>query len=292
MLDIVEIVLPTFIVIIIGYLIGKLTKINMVPVADVAIYIGAPAMFFVSLLSKEIVLFEAGKVWAAAIIIELGCGIVAWLVFKALRQRHSGLYVSIMMMNSVNIPFPVLYLAYGMEGLFGAVLFFIPTCLLSSSLGIYILAGNHWRESIKEVFKIPMIYAAVLGLIFNLLHVNVPGLIVGALDFIAMMALPLVLLILGYNLTHVKMSSFPTTLLASFLRVGVGLAIGLLVVNLFDITGVFRSVVILISAMPAAAMSSLLAIKYNNEADLVSSMVFLTTIAGILIIPFLLSMLA
>ena len=106
------------------------------------------------------------------------------------------------------------------------------------------------------------------------------------------MALPLVLLILGYNLSQVKMSSFPTTLLASFLRVGVGLIIGLLVVNLFDITGVFRSVVVLVSAMPAAAMSSILATKYNNEANLVSSVVFLTTIAGILIVPFLLSMLA
>jgi len=292
MIDIVEIVLPTFIVILIGYLIGKLTKINMVSVVDVALYIGAPAMVFVSLLDKEIVLFEAGKVWAASIIIMFGCGIAAWLVFKALRQRHSGLYVPIMMMNSVNIPFPVLYLAYGAEGLFGAVLFFIPICLLSNSLGIYILAGKHWRENIKEVFKIPMIYAAVLGLIFNLLHINVPGLIVGALDFIALMALPLVLLILGCNLSQVKMSSFPTTLLASFLRVGVGLIIGLLVVNLFDITGVLRSVVVLVSAMPAAAMSSLLATKYNNEANLVSSVVFLTTIAGILIVPFLLNMLA
>lgn len=290
--NIIDIVLPTFIVIFIGYLIGRLTKIDMAAVVDIALYIGAPALVFISLLNKKIVLVDAAKVWAAAIIIMFGCGIIAWLVFKILKQRHSGLYVSISMMNTMNIPFPVVYLAYGVEGLIAATLFYIPNSLLMSSLGVYIMAGRRWRESIKEVFKLPIIYAAALGLILNLLDVNVPELVIGSLDLIAMMALPLVLLVLGYNLSKARMTSFPTTLLASFLRMGIGLVIGLFVVNFLDITSIFRSVVILVSAMPAAAMSSILATKYGNEADLVSSVVFLTTIASLIIIPFLLNMLA
>ena len=87
------------------------------------------------------------------------------------------------------------------------------------------------------------------------------------------------------------MSSFPTTLLASFLRVGVGLMLGLLAVNALNITGVSRSVVILDSAMPSAALVSILATKYDNEAELVSSVVFLTTIISLVIIPLLLNML-
>jgi predicted permease len=88
------------------------------------------------------------------------------------------------------------------------------------------------------------------------------------------------------------MSSLPTTFLASFLRMGVGLGIGLLVVYLLDMTGVYRSVVILDSAMPAAALSALLAAKYNNEAGLISSVVLVTTIASLVIVPLLLRMLA
>ncbi|MDP6632333.1 MAG: AEC family transporter, partial [Dehalococcoidales bacterium] len=78
---------------------------------------------------------------------------------------------------------------------------------------------------------------------------------------------------------------------ASFLRVGVGLVLGFLVVNLFDLTGVLRSVVILNSAMPAAAMTSMLATKYDNEAELVSSVVLVTTLGSLIVIPFLLRML-
>jgi predicted permease len=292
MTDIINIVLPTFIVIIIGYLLGRLTKINMAPVVDIALYVGVPALAFTSLLKQEIILLDAAKVWAASIIIMFGCGAVAWLVFKILRQKHSGLYVPISIMNTMNIPFPVVYLAYGAEGLIAATLFYIPNALLISTLAVYIMAGGRWRENVKEVFKLPIIYAALLGLVLNLLQVDVPELVIRSLDLIALMALPLVLLVLGYNLSKVRMTSVPTTLLASILRVGVGLIIGLLIVNLLDITGIYRSVVILVSAMPAAAMSSILATKYGNEADLVSSVVFLTTIASLVIIPFLLYMLA
>lgn len=292
MTNIIEIVLPTFIVIAIGYALGKLTRLNLTAVVDIALYIGVPALIFTSLLNKEIILRDATGVWAASLAITFGCGIAAWLVFSILRQKHSGLYVPISMMNTMNIPFPVVYLAYGAEGLVAATLFYIPNALLISTLGIYIIAGKRGRGNLKEVFKVPIFYASILGLTLNLLHVNVPGLVIKSLDLVAMMALPLILIVLGYNLSQVRMTSFPTTLLASFLRMGVGLIVGLLVVNILDITGIYRSVVILVSAMPAAAISSILATKYGNEAELVSSVVFLTTIASLVTIPFLLYMLA
>ncbi|MBI2329056.1 MAG: AEC family transporter [Chloroflexi bacterium] len=292
MVDLLNIILPTFIVIFIGYLLGKTTKIDMSAVVEVVFYVGLPSLAFVSMLDKKIVLLDAAKIWAAALIIMLGCGTVAWSVFKIIRQKHSGLYIPIMMMNTVNIPFPIIYLVYGSEGLFAATLFYIPNVLLLFSLGIYIMSKKHWQGSIKEVFRVPAIYAAIAGLTVNLFNVTMPELIVKPLDFISLMVIPLVLLVLGYNLSKVRITSLPTTLLASFIRLGVGLLLGLFTVNLFGLTGVLRSVVILDSAMPAAVNASLLATKYKNEADLVSSVVFITTIASLVIIPFLLHVLS
>ena len=287
-----NIILPTFIVIFLGYLLGKKTKMDMSAIVDVVFYIGLPALSFVSMINKKIVLLEAVKIWASVLIIMFGCGIVAWLVFKVIRQKHSGLYIPISMMNTVNIPFSIIYLVYGLEGLFAATLFYIPNVLLAYSLGIYIASGKHWKENIKEVFRVPTIYAAVAGLVVNHFNVVVPELIVKPLDFISMMVIPLVLLVLGCKLSAVRITSLPTTLLASFLRLGVGLLLGLLTVNIFHLTGVLRSVVILNSAMPAAVNSSILAIKYKNEADLVSSVVFVTTIVSLAVIPFLLYLLS
>jgi hypothetical protein len=243
------------------------------------------------MLNKKIVLLDATKIWASALIIIIGCGIIAWLVFKIIGQKHSGLYIPISIMNTVNIPFPIIYLAYGPEGLFAATLFYIPNILLAYSLGVYIASGKHWKESIKEVFRVPTIYAAVAGLMVNLFNISVPELVVKPLNFISLIVIPLVLLVLGCKLSSVRITSLPTTLLASFLRLGLGLLLGILTVNIFNLTGIIRSVVILDSAMPAAVNSSILTMKYRNEADLVSSVVFVTTIASLVIIPFLLQLL-
>jgi predicted permease len=291
-LDILNVVLPAFIIIFIGYIFGKITKTDFAPVVDIALYVGAPAIALFSLLSHPIVLLDAAKVWGASLAIMFGCGIVAYLAFTIFRQKHSGLYVPIISMNTVNLPFPIAYFAYGSEGLVAASLFSIPATFVMFSLGVYIVAGNRWKQNIKEVFKIPVLYAAVLGLFLNLFQVRVPELVVNTLDIIAKMGIPLVLIILGYNLSRVKITSLPNTLLASFLRVGVGLMMGFLIVNLLDVTGVFRAVVILESAMPGAAMSVIIATKYRSEEGLVSSVVFITTIASLVIIPFLLNALA
>lgn len=193
-------------------------------------------------------------------------------------------------MNTVNIPFSVIYLAYGSEGLAGATLFYIPSTLIMFSFGIYVASGRgqHWGESLKEMLKVPAIYAAVIGLVLNFSNISVPKLIIEPLRLISTMAVPLILLILGHNLSQLRITAIPTTLLASFLRLGVGLLFGLLTVRIFDLTGVLRAVVILDSAMPAGVIPSLLATKYKNEADLVSSVVIVTTIASLLVIPFLL----
>jgi len=289
--NIFNIVLPTFSVILIGYLFSRFRKINVASITDITLYIGVPALVFVSLIKQKIVLVEAAKIWVASLIIMFGCFLIAWIAFKILKQKHSGLYLPISIMNTVNIPFPIISLAYGATGMVAATLFYIPNSLIVFSIGTYMVSGGHWKENIKEIFRQPAVYASIIGLLVNFLNIPVPELLISALDFIAMMAIPLVLFILGYNLSQSRMTTLPTTLLASFIRMGVGLGIGLMVVQVLDITGVFRSVVIFYSAMPAAAIVSILATKYDNEADLVSSVVFVTTLASLVVVPLLLQML-
>jgi len=291
MSELVNIITPTFFAILIGYLVGKFTKINMSPLVDITLYIAVPALTFVSLLSKEIILLDALKMWASSLLVMAGCGLAAWLVFTALRQKHSGLYVPIAIMNTINIPFPIIYLAYGAEGLAAATLFYIPNILLVYSLGVFIMAGKAWKHNLKEMLKLPVLYAAVLALLLNLLKVNVPVLVTDSLDFISKMALPLVLIVLGHSLAKARITSLPTTLISSVLRMGVGLALGFAAVYLLNITGIFRNVVILDAAMPAAAASAILAVKFQNEAEMVSSVVALTTLISLVSIPILLNFL-
>jgi predicted permease len=290
--ELLSVVLPTFLIIFIGFIFGKIRKPDLSIVSDIVIYIALPALAITSMLDKKIVLANAARIWGSAVFVIIGVGVIAFIIFTLLKKKHSGLYLPISIMNAVNIPFPIIYLVYGSEGLYAATLYMIPCSILTYSLGIYIASGKDWKTSLKEVFKIPPIYASLIGLILNLFEVSVPDIILRPLEIIGLMTIPLVLLVLGNNLSRMKsITSIPTTLLSSFLRVGVGLGLGLLAVELFDLTGILRAVVILESAMPAAVNAAIITTRYKNEAELVSSVVFVTTIASLVTIPFILSFL-
>jgi malate permease and related proteins len=286
--DIINVVLPTFITILIGFTLGKLIKLDILGVIDVVFYVGLPALAFTSILNQPIAPLEAVKIWAATIIVSLGCGAAAWLLFKALKSRHSGLYLPISLPNTVNIPFPIISLAYGSAGLFVATLYYIPNVIMLYSAGVFIAAGKGWRENLKTMFKVPTLYTALLALVLNLLHMKVPDLVLKPLDFIGGMVVPAVVLTLGYSLAQIKITSLPITLWSSLIRVGGGLALGFLVVWLFHLTGTTRAVVVLMSAMPSAVNTYTLAAKYRNETELVASVVMVTTILSLVMIPFLL----
>jgi predicted permease len=278
--ELLNVVLPTFIAILIGYVIGKTIAIDMNGLIDIIFYVGLPALAFVSILSQQIVLLDAAKVWASGLLITFGCGAAAWV-----------LYLPISLPNTVNIPFPIVSLAYGAAGLLVATLYYIPNVIILYSLGVFIAAGKGWHENLKTVLKVPTVYAAILALLLNLFHAGVPTLIMKPLSFIGGMVTPAVVLTLGYSLSKIRLTSIPTTLMASLIRLGGGLALGFLAVYLFHMTGILRSVVILMSAMPAAVNTYLLAAKYKNEAEIVASVVLVTTVASLIVIPFLLKML-
>jgi predicted permease len=290
--EILNVILPTFITILIGYVIGKFIRLDVTGIIDIVFYVGLPALAFVSILNQQIVLLDALKIWASVVIVSLGCGAIGWIVFGLLRKKHSGLYLPISLPNTVNVPFPIISLAYGPAGLFIATLYYIPNVIMLYSAGVFIAAGKSWHENLKTVLKVPTIYAAVAALLLNLFHIGVPSLMTRTLDFIGGMVIPLVVLTLGYSLSRVKITSFPTTLGASLIRLGGGLGLGFLAVYLFHITGIARSIVVLMSAMPAAVNTYTITAKYKNEAELVASVVMVTTIASLILIPFLLHLLS
>lgn len=292
MVDILNVVLPTFIVVFVGFAIAKWTKIDMPGIVDLLFWVGIPALVFTSMLGNKIVLADAGKVWASSLIIQLGCGAAAWITFKALRRKHSGVYLPIMLMNTVNIPFPIISMLYGDKGIFAAVLFYIPNVIMIYTIGIVILSRKNWKEGLKEMAKVPALYAAVLGLVFNLLNIEPPQLVLQPLNIIGQMVIPLALLILGFKLASVKITHLSTTIIASVIRIGGGFLLGLAVVAIFNLTGILRAIVLFESAMPGAVNTTLLAMKYENEPELVSSVVFLTTLASLATIPLLVWMLA
>ncbi len=289
MQEIVAIVLPTFFTVALGYLFSRVTRLSSAVLIDVALYIAIPCLVVTSMLSTPIVMSEAVELWASSLLVMGGTFVVARIVFALSRSKHSALYLAIVFANLVNIPFPIIYLAFGAEGLARAALFYMPNGILVYSVGMYVAAGqSDLKQGLRVMLRTPLIYAAVLGLVLNLAGVVLPDLVMNSLKFVGQAGAPLILLVLGMSIGKIRPANLPLTLTAGVLRMGGGFAFGLLAVWLLGITGVARSVVVFEAAMPSAVMVAIMATKYKNEAELVSSVVLTTTLASIVAIPVLL----
>ena len=287
--QIITVILPTVFAIALGYLLSRWGRPDVGTLIDVAMFVTTPCLVLHSLYQNPIVIGDALRGWGAALLLIAGTFAIAWLVFGIRRKGSSALYLPIMFQNTINIPLPIIYLGFGDQGVALTVLFFIPNLLLVYSLGIYMASGHKaLRQGVGAVFRTPLIYAAILGLILNLTGAAVPEAVTNSLRFVGQAAVPLMLLVLGMNMGRFKFSQIGLTITASVIRMGGGFAVGLLAVWLLGMSGLPRAVVLFEAAMPSAVVTSVLCTKYGNNPELVSSIVLTTTLMAVGVIPALL----
>ncbi len=285
-MSILAIVFPVFCIIGLGYLFASFKKIDLKPIIDVLLYLTIPALVVSSLTKKsylpgdlaQIALAVAGVVLATALLSR------AYLTLTKKRALR-GFYLPTMFMNSGNMGFPLALLAFGTDGLAVAVVYFIAAGLLVYTLGIYIAKG---KGGFTEIFKLPLIYAAVIGLTLNLGGMKLPGPVLTTLDMLGAATIPLMQLSLGHHLYSASITSLRTSIAGSVIRIGGGVAIAIVMVNLLGIDGLERKIIILSSAMPSAVITFLMSYKYRLQSELVASIVATSTFMSIVTTPLVL----
>jgi predicted permease len=285
---ILQTVVPVFLIILVGYIIGKYKKTNIQPMIDFVVYIAAPSLIFSSVSRSNINLTDFTIIALSAVAIILIMAFLVFIILKITKSDKKGLYLPMTIGNTGYIGYPVALFAFGIAGLSRAVVYDMIGSLFLFSIGIYIV---HHKNEIKEAFKVPLIYAVVIGLLFSLLKIPVPDLIFKPIEMIGMITIPLALLVLGYELTKIKINSAKIAFLASLFRIIIGFVIAIAIVKIFSITGLVRNIILLQAAMPSAVMTMVLCRKYNKDAELVASIVFISTLLSIISIPLILSIL-
>lgn len=285
----VQTVLPVFLIILVGYAVGKVKKgADVQAFVDLIVYIAGPCLIFSSVSRSDINLTDFTTIAGAAIAIIL---IMTLLVFITLKLTHSdkkGLYLPMVFGNTSYLGYPVALLAFGMDGLSRAVVYDMMNSLVIFSLGIYIVSH---KNELQEGLKLPLLHAVVIGLAVNLLRIPIPDLLFTPIELIGMITIPLALLVLGYKLTEIKISDAKIALLASVFRILGGVMIALFIINLLSIEGLAKDIIVLQAAMPSAVMGMILAAKYNRDASLVASIVLITSVLSMISIPLILSVL-
>ena len=109
-----------------------------------------------------------------------------------------------------------------------------------------------------------------------------------ATQLLGNLGIPLMLLTLGVSLARLRVVGLARGITLSVLRLVMGLAIGLVVAELFTLEGVARGVFILGCAMPVAVFNYIMAERYGRRSSDVASMVVISTAISFATLPLLL----
>ena len=184
--------------------------------------------------------------------------------------------------NTGNMGLPLALFAFGDEGLAIALGMFMLMSMVHFSLGVALLSGS---SNGRVLFRSPIVYATLISVMLVYTGAALPAWLENTLNSLGGISIPLMLMTLGVSLQRLQVGDalFSTGLAVA--RLGLGLAVGLLVVCLLDLEGVMRGVVIIQSAMPAAVFSYLLAHRYQRAPESIAGMVVISTLLGFLMLP-------
>ena len=281
----VEVVVPVFLVAIVGGLAGRRLEIDVTTLSRLVLHLFSPALVFTSLSTIAIPATELAGVVAVTVAVFLAHTLAgrAWAwARRADRPTQSGVVLAASMGNQGNLGLPMSALAFGAAGFDVAVVVYVAGVVLWSSLGIALASVGRGttRQALTAPLRYPAIYAAALGALVNVADLELPTIVAEPVATLAAAAIPVMLVVLGLQFRLPRLTGLADPAALAAVRLVAGPLVALPLTALLGVTGVAADATILQAAMPTAVMSIVVAAELESRADLVASTVVVSTIAS------------
>ena len=283
-----QVILPIFIVAAIAGVFQHYRRLPVSALSQVTLYLFSPCLIFVSLVDQQVPAGTSFKLVAATLLSTLFILALALVVSRALRHdrsMRSAFLLATGFPNSGNMALPILLLAFGQAGLTVGVIVFITQAILGNSLGIFVAARSQSGgfASIGQVFKLPTVYAIIAALIVKASGVALPPTIHEPLRLLSQAAIPVMLVVLGLQLEGgVKVDDVPSLVSAVVLRLLVAAPLAYVAGRVLGLSGLGLQTLIIISAMPVAVFTTILATQFEARPKFVTTAVIITTSLALL----------
>lgn len=225
-------------------------------------------------------------------------GVISALLSRPFRipKERRGMWIfSCTFNNNGFMGFPIALALFGEEGLTLAVFLGIPFNLLTYSAGVKLVCMDRsasedqppvsWRSILLSMVNLSIL----LGLIFYIGQIPVPSVISTPLTHLANVTTPLSMMIIGMTLSGGKLSSLfrdHAVLSSSFMRLLFLPLITWGILKLLPLNDpLLAGVTLIIMAMPAPAVTSILAETYGADKEFAAQTVFLSSLLCLITIP-------
>lgn len=298
-----------FVIMMTGYIgnkLGVLDDEGNKKYSSLVVNITAPALILASASDSNL----AGSRSEALFVLLVAVGMYGFLIvasffvrfFLRIPKGEEGVFRFMTVFgNNAFMGIPVVEAVFG--NVFYAALFNLPNNILIYSYGGYLLdtgkntkgEAKRRRFSWKNVCN-PGVIAAVTALIMFLAGLKFPTPVTDTLNCVGAITTPLSMLVIGSSLANLSLKetfSNVRVYLFSMYKLMILPVIIWLIGRLFIDSFMVLGVLVIISAMPCAAVTVMLCNEYGNDAKLAARYVFVSTVMSVVTIPvlaFLMSM--
>jgi len=290
-------IVPIFAIAGIGFLLARHFDASVKTVSKVSFNALSPCLVFDQLVTSHITGAEFGRMALFCVLLTAAMGLAAWLAAIPLRldrQTFSSFLLVVMFSNSGNYALPVVLFAFGRDALGYASVYFVTSATLVYTVGVLVAASGRRsvRRALMGVARVPAIYAVVAAGVVMLTRAPLPLAVMRPIGMLSDAALPIMLLVMGMQLERAVRPTHPTAVaVAVGLSLAVGPIVGLGLSSLLGFSGPARQAAILLASMPAAVVTTVLALEFDLDPSFATSAVFVSTMLSpfslVLIIAYL-----
>ena len=275
-------ILPIFVVAAAGYLLARHTGAQVKTLSAVSFNVLSPCLVFDQLVQSRIDSSVFGRMFVFCILLTAVMGLVAWVAAAPLRlnrQTFTSFLLVVMFSNSGNYALPVALFAFGREALAYASVYFVASAIVTYTVGVGVAAsghGNVWR-ALGGIVRVPALWAVAAAGLMMATHTAVPLAILRPITLLSEAAIPVMLLILGIQLERAAMPDRPAAVgVAVALSLLVGPLVGIGLTLVLGLTGLARQVAIVGASMPAAVITTVLALEFDLDPSFATGAVFVS----------------
>jgi malate permease and related proteins len=276
--------LPIFAIAGIGFALARWLKASATTLTHVVFYALLPCLAFRLLVDTVATGRQFGRMVLLAVLVMIVMAMIGALLSVVLRLSRtdaSAFLLVVMFSNGGNYGLPVVSFAFGEEALSYGAVFFLTGSVLINTVGAFLAAAGrrNVRSALTSVLRIPAIYGIAAAMLVLATGSTVPIALLRPITMLSDAALPLMILVLGMQLERAASPKRPAL-------VAVAVCVSLLVAplvalgftSLFGVSGAARQAVVVLSSMPVAVVTTILALEFDASPDFVTSAVFLSTV--------------
>jgi malate permease and related proteins len=279
-------VLPIYFFIFLGFIAKKnlKTQIDEKSLVLLSLYFLQPIMIFWGL-TKEPINYEF-VISPLFFLISMGMTLVLMLLYSriifAFKTDENIFLATALIGNTGNLGIPLGIALFGEQSVPYTSIINIANIFFMYTISIYFFARDkfNFKDSIKSIFKIPVIWFALFALLVNYYEVPIPKEFNFALEMGAYTSLTLQLIIFGTYLYSVKVKSIPwkLSLQISFAKhILLPIAGILIVVNFSNLNTMVASILIMELMMPLAVNNVNFSVIYNTKPTDVAATILISS---------------